>query len=178
MVWALFASNRCPLNAISLACPFPTTLGRRCKPPTSVIKPNFASGKANRVSWEQSLISQQRTSSSPAPRQCPWIRAMVGFEIRSSRVWISWVFLTSLKNQTFCVAFGVLFIAENSSFSGLRSRPAQNDSPSPLRRTTLASGSSSAIPMAMSRAFHTTGFKAFRFSGLFKVITPMCSSLW
>ncbi len=70
-------SRQSPVRMIRAAIPSPQSRVRRCVPPAPGSSPTLASGNPSFASCEAIRMSQARASSSPPPRACPSISAIV-----------------------------------------------------------------------------------------------------
>ena len=84
--YAVAASMKSPVMFRYCARPIPTSRGRRCVPPPPGMSPSLISGWPSCASSDATRMSQHIASSSPPPRQKPWIAATNGVRAASMPV--------------------------------------------------------------------------------------------
>src|SRR3954447_3792420 len=145
----------------SFARPTPTTAGSREQPPTSGISPIFTSRIAATASSAITRMSAASASSIAPPMHAPWICAIVGFGICSSRFHHSRI---GVRNSRSDVG------EDDRSRSEPRSMPDENIGPLPRTTTTRTESSAAASSNARPVASINSPLNAFRFSGRFRTM--------
>ncbi len=140
----------------SFARPSPTTLGSRDEPPTSGISPIRVSGRPMIASAAIVRRSHARASSIAPPRHAPWICAIVGFGISSSRFHAA-----RIGRRSACSPPGSAASAPRAA----KSMPDENIGPAPRTTTHVTSRSAAASANASCSAAITSALRALRFSG-------------
>src|SRR4051794_695711 len=150
------APRKRPVMISSFARPTPTTAGSREQPPTSGISPIFTSRIAATASSAITRMSAASASSIAPPMHPPWICAIVGLGISSSRFHHSRIGVRNSRSD--CGDF-------ETSCSDPRSIPDENIGPLPRTTTTRTESSAAASSNARPVASISSPLKALRFSG-------------
>ena len=146
-----------PVMISSFARPTPITAGSRDDPPRSGTSPTRASSRPVTASSAITRMSHASASSIAPPRHAPWICAIVGFVISSSRFQMARISRRYARTLSGSSA---------NRFRSARSIPDENIAPSPRTTTTRTASSSAAVRIASPSSRTSSPLSALRFSGL------------
>mmetsp|Transcript_70359 Transcript_70359/g.228721 ORF Transcript_70359/g.228721 Transcript_70359/m.228721 type:complete len:215 (-) Transcript_70359:79-723(-) len=141
----------------------PTSLGKRCRPPTSAASPTSTSFKPKTASAEQNRISAAAMSSTPAPMHAPWTQAMTTLPHFSRFVKASCQCFPT--DRIFSAVCPMSPSGAPTAVKASMSTPEQNNLPSPVKSTTRMEPSVEMAPKKSRISSHILRLKALRLSG-------------
>src|SRR4249919_341970 len=145
------------------ARPMPTRRGSRCVPPPPGMSPSLISGCPSVASSAATRMSQHIASSSPPPRQKPWIAATNGVRAASMRWPSFWIPRAEPRS---CVSAA----ASRREGNSLMSAPATN-ARSPAPTSTIARTSSSASRRSISDSSSSSSAAERALTGGLSIVT-------